>query len=198
MGGVGECSQAVFVAFPDTILRPPPFTWTPERLAYLREHYGVDQSASEIAQVFGVGRGAVAGQAHRLGLSCTPEVRTRHCERAQTRRNFGREPTRPGEAPTSRDKRKFAAAVRDREPLPPPREAPRDPRPLTRLNVRTCRFPVAGEGADTLFCGDPVVAGTSWCKACRPRVYLPVKSVDVEAFANFMAARERRVITVKR
>ncbi len=175
-------------------------TWTPHRLAYLRAHYGVDQSASEIARALGVGRGAVAGQASRMGLSCPPDVRTRHCERAQAQRHFGRV-LRAGvgaSAPPSRERRKCDAAVREREPLPPPREAPRDPRLLARLTIHTCRFPVAGEGADTLFCGDPVIAGTSWCRACSARVYLPAKKIDVEAFAAFMRSRDRRVIALKR
>ncbi len=45
-------------------------SWTEEKVQKLRELWGKDNTASEIAQILGgVSRNAVIGKAHRLNLS---------------------------------------------------------------------------------------------------------------------------------
>lgn len=45
-------------------------SWTEERVALLKQHWGSGKSANEIADLLGnVTRNAVIGKAHRLGLS---------------------------------------------------------------------------------------------------------------------------------
>ncbi len=47
---------------------------------------------------------------------------------------------------------------------------------LLSLNSNMCRFPVDGDGAKTLFCGDPTERG-SWCPNHRKRVFYPKSAV---------------------
>lgn len=44
---------------------------------------------------------------------------------------------------------------------------------LVGLTRFTCRFPVIGEGADTLFCGDRTEDGKTYCAGHHRMVYLP-------------------------
>ena len=36
-----------------------------------------------------------------------------------------------------------------------------------------CAFPVSGEGAEMLVCGEPTLGGQSWCVRCAAIVWLP-------------------------
>ncbi len=192
--------------------------WSAARIAYLRAHYGIDRTASEIAETLGVTRGAVIGKASRLGLKCSDETRLRHYERGQWRRYRGKgakllpcERQRTGEVsakPTEGARKKRTGLVR----LPPPSMVAEEPRPLRRcappppcstehlggatlpdLRPRACRFPVAGEGVDTLFCGAPVKPETSWCPHHHARVFLPTRPLDVESFVGFVDMKDRRL-----
>ena len=44
-------------------------------------------------------------------------------------------------------------------------------RTLMELNCSHCRWPVAGEGADTLFCAQEITEPGSFCKAHRKLAY---------------------------
>ena len=54
-------------------------------------------------------------------------------------------------------------------------------RPLTALPARACRYPIAGQGADTLFCGEP---GHPWCASHRAIVYRPADPKPVNRDAR--------------
>lgn len=42
---------------------------------------------------------------------------------------------------------------------------------LVDLQPGDCRYPVEGDGADTRYCGRPVVGRKSWCARCDRRVH---------------------------
>jgi GcrA cell cycle regulator len=110
--------------------------WTPHVL-----------SASRIADKLGVTRNAVIGKAHRLGLSSKKQQQP--AER------------KPRQAPNP-------ARSHRREPAEPPSAAilvmPAEflNRTLEEIGQRDCRYP-HGDRAPFLFCGQPVLEGSSYC-----------------------------------
>ncbi len=56
-------------------------TWTADRVAVVRCHWGGDKSAAEIGELIGKSKDAVIGKAHRLGLAGDPPSTTREGRR---------------------------------------------------------------------------------------------------------------------
>jgi len=136
----------------------PPF-WTEDKIAALKERLDQGEPYSAIARALGAkSRNAVIGKAHRLELF----------RLAHRKRNNGATMTavNPG---------KLAPRFNRKLPDKPKPPAPEDPSPgqgqfdhpvtLMGLTERTCRWPGPGEtdGPNTLYCGNPVERGSSYC-----------------------------------
>ena len=112
--------------------------WTPERDDRLRDLWDSGISGSQIGVQLGTTKNAVIGRAHRLGLPL-------------------------------RGERKAKALPKPQEPLPVI-ELPALPRMPRRLLIwdltpRDCKFPIAGVGEHTEFCGAARVADRPYCSA---------------------------------
>lgn len=59
-------------------------TWTPERIAQLKELWDKGESTAEIGRRLGISKNAVVGKAHRLSLSARPSPIRRQAPRKVT------------------------------------------------------------------------------------------------------------------
>jgi hypothetical protein len=99
-----------------------------------------------IAAVLGITRNAVLGKVHRTKMAALPRLRAN--QKAKAARN--RKP------PMVFAKMNPAPALPSPEP---------EPVCLMDLQAHHCRWPVAGAGADTLFCGATTIS--SRCSYCQ-------------------------------
>lgn len=155
----------------------PLFTWTPERVALLKQLWTDGCSGLEISQRFGHGlsRCAVLGKVHRLKLP------KRNGPDNESHRINGRIEARRKRKPTPRDQlgigkaahiAPLAAKRADPLPMPPPDPLSACSVKFEALEAHHCRFPT-GEGRDRTFCGCNTIPGTSWCAHHHARVFKP-------------------------
>lgn len=156
--------------------------WTGENVEYLRKNWK-HYSATELGAYFGCTRNAVIGKARRLNLPpkktgvkrekrvlpkraridkhLTEKVRKARAKaKAEPKRTrLGSGALTPGQTDTLH--------VEEREHKKVPL---RD----LKKNIRECRW-IIGQinGYDTIFCGDPVVEGKSWCPEHHRLVFPP-------------------------
>jgi len=139
-------------------------TWSPERVAQLRNFIGAGLTCSQIAAEIGVSRNAVIGKIHRLGLGpgrpraapgrpCPPRTRP---PRLTSQRHLLR--LIAAEAPLAAADRAFETGAVD--------SAQRCS--LLELGLGQCRWPLndtggKADGAEFVFCGNSAVAGFSYC-----------------------------------
>jgi hypothetical protein len=124
--------------------------WTAEQDALLKQRRSEKVPFAAISAELGISRNACIGRANRLGL-----------EKTRVPRTFDRKPKRERQAkPAAR--------------YAPPLELIVNPNFLGvsffDLDKGMCRFP-KGEGANMLFCGQPVEPDTSWCPYCAGVVF---------------------------
>ena len=182
-------------------------SWTDERVEKLKQLNAIGLSSSQIAMRIGGGvtRNAVIGKLHRLGIcnvrrisrrrsnvstlrgevgysgilstSKTSSARTkaaRVVHRDALSKMFGREPGKPVAA----------------EPLPPPNPDDVPTKTFAEIENGDCRFiPGDPRSGGKMFCGHPVVPGTSWCAHHLQRVsaapvtrapFVPVRKVPAD------------------
>jgi GcrA cell cycle regulator len=163
-----------------TLERTALATWTPERVAQLRDCVVTGLTCSQIAAEIGVSRNAVIGKIHRLGLSqgrpageparsCPPRVRR---PRVSPQRAFLR---LVGAEASGDDGTAF-----DCVPIESTQRCS-----LLDLTQGKCRWPVsdaAGEAngtaraADFRFCGNEAAKGFSYCAGHARMAYrVPVR-----------------------
>jgi GcrA cell cycle regulator len=132
-----------------------PWEWPAEQTEELRRLFAAKMSMGRIAITLGRSRSAIAGKLRRLGWKRNGAVTE----------GIGKVSRRERRAPMPRPKGapKFnVVPFRPREP----------DKPLPPLNIGVydltpahCRWPVSGERAGTLFCGNQRVTGSSYCAA---------------------------------
>ncbi len=129
--------------------------WTEERTDRMKAMWLGGCSAGVIARELGEGvsRSAVCGKAHRLGLM----------GRGKTTKTVPRK--------AMRNRIQSLRVVDGLPPEPPKPAAPALMLPLPKLTTTTCRFPMEGRGADTLFCGHVCTDGGSYCAHHHRIVY---------------------------
>lgn len=152
--------------------------WTDQQIETLKTLWREGLSAADIAMALGNGatRSAVIGKAHRLKLTGrTPRVNPL----AGKRKGTGN----PGQPRTTGVRKRRAwgqsRAVAGLSPvLPAPFEGePDDGIDVTRLigieslNDHVCRWPVTGEGAQTLFCGACSPGASPYCSEHHARAH---------------------------
>jgi len=149
----------------------PPNNWTAVRIALLNKLVGDGLSAGQIAEELGgITRNAVIGKARRLGIG--------FCA------------TNPGGRPKSGRKPRahpFVERKVKHTHFPPapavdlPLEPVANPVTLMQLTDETCRWPVAGDGATTMFCGAMPACGHAYCAGhCRMAYTRPMTPAERE------------------
>lgn len=145
------------------VLRADAGGWTEERIAVLTRLYANGLSSSQIAkQLGGVSRNAVIGKIHRLGLSNA------------LRQTASAPPTPRPPKPPPKPKAVRMPPTPD-GPSVPTQEPTEGAKTLLDLERHECRWAVAGDGAETLFCCKPVWwksgEATPWCPTHYRRAY---------------------------
>jgi len=140
--------------------------WSDERIKVLKARWAEGLSATQIAQELGgVTRNAVIGKIHRLGLS---------------KRTTGYQWASKGQ-PRPKRKATYTSgySTLHRIAIKQEKSAFNEVELLTpdflgitfnELNETTCRFP-KGTSAPYLFCGQPVMSGSSYCPHCHRVAY---------------------------
>jgi len=128
-------------------------TWTPERIAKLRELWGT-MTANQIAERFGVTRNAVIGKADRLGLRGPGPL-------AASKKPHGsknRSPSRRAQTAHAAAERRAKAERPELKPVP-------KPEPIIipqRTSNQVCRWPISDDRPWT-FCEAPALVGKPYC-----------------------------------
>ena len=135
---------------------PRPKTWTEARVRLLRSLWADGVAGGVIAKRLGPGvtRGMVAGKRHSLGLTPRTLAATKAAQAAngrRTARRCERLGSRASPETVVRMAAQAAAVERLTQPL-----AGSSPRPWELRVWGECAFPVAGYGAGTLSCCEPV------------------------------------------
>lgn len=138
--------------------------WSAERDATLRELVAAQKTGREIAVIMGISRNAVLGRLHRLGLSLYHPPGWNSAKANAKPRSLWKTPAR-----------------RPRQPRPqrpaPPVVLLCEPVALLGLKPCHCRWPVLGDGADTLFCGAQIEPERPYCPGhCAPAYKAPITS----------------------
>ena len=131
-----------------------PKTWTEERVTLLRGLWADGVAGGVIAKRLGITRGMVAGKRHSLGLTPRTLAATKAAQAANGRRTAmmcERAGSRATPQQAARLAFQAAAVERLTQPL-----AGSNPRPWELRRGGECAFPVAGYGAGTLSCCEPV------------------------------------------
>jgi len=146
--------------------------WSEADVAKLRELAAKGLTSREIAKELGEGftRNSVIGKTQRMGIWLGKP------KRHEPEQLIEPEPvveTKP--IPTA-----TIYHLKTKTPFRSPPQGPLKPTGnqvfLMALTPNMCRFPVNGDGANTLFCGDPTESG-SWCPEHRKRVFTPKPGV---------------------
>lgn len=133
-----------------------PFDWNDEAVEALKKLWAQGLTATQIADEMGDGlsRSAVLGKVRRLKLPARQSPTTTVQERAAAGR--ARAAAQRGAKPGGRPRKiTVDTSAFDADPLPE-EELGNDVTHLVgimRLDRRSCRWPVRGEGSATLFCG---------------------------------------------
>ena len=144
--------------------------WPFAKVEQLIEMFRSGLTSREIAKSMKVGRGSISGKVMRLREEGRlPKVEKRQAKPLPSRMNNLRKTPAPGEAAAP----KAAPETKPTRAPPPLEHATFNGTGVTLVERRssTCAFPVAGVGAETLFCGQK--AGRSYCPAHHAIVYVP-------------------------
>jgi len=144
--------------------------WTEAQETRLIEMFRSGLTSREIAATLKVGRGSISGKVMRLRAEGKlPKAEKRQAKPLPSRMNNLRKTPAPGKAAAP----EAAPETKPTRAPPPLEHATFNGTGVTLVERRsfTCTFPVAGVGAETLFCGQK--AGRSYCPAHHAIVYVP-------------------------
>lgn len=169
-------------------------TWTPERVAELREHVAAGLSATQAGKKLGVTRNAAIGKAIRIGLVFGLSEASTPTQRGQAgRRNGGPalsptpKPPRPAPKPRAEPKAPtyiVLGRLHEGKPGKPLRPEPEPAGPvvaLLALEGHHCRWPIGSpQDPDFGFCGKRRAQGATYCNSCiqTRKPYLPTPKVN--------------------
>jgi GcrA cell cycle regulator len=157
------------------------FNWDDAAVQLLTELTVQRLSCSQIGNIIGVSRNAIIGKQHRIGLRSKfvqfPGRPTRRYKPKRKYAVYGQKPPTHG---------KMATEI---EP-----EHIENPTGIFDLKTNQCRWPVANEGIQMLFCGDVTLRRHSYCAhhCCKAFNYIPVRTrAELELYQRKFA-RDRK------
>ena len=139
-------------------------SWNDEKVSKLKELWGKENTASQIAEIIGgISRNAVIGKAHRLNLSS--KIKTRNASSSQSfdenleENNLKQKQGRKG---------KFKSLLIEKD------FEPENPKKLEELDESSCKWPVGHpEEKSFYFCGRSSLKDFSYCKLHLLYAYQP-------------------------
>ena len=137
-------------------------SWTEEKVNKLRELWGKDKTASQIAEIIGgVSRNAVIGKAHRLNLSIKVRVKTNNQIQKKNIKNNNN-------IKFKGRREKFRSMLLDKDFEPAKNLC------LEELNEDTCKYMEGNPNEiDASFCGRKTVEKFSYCPLHLMVVFQP-------------------------
>ena len=137
-------------------------SWTEEKVNKLRELWGKDKTASQIAEIIGgVSRNAVIGKAHRLNLSIKVRVKTNNQIQKKNIKNNSN-------IKFKGRREKFRSMLLDKDFEPAKNLC------LEELNEDTCKYMEGNPNEiDASFCGRKTVEKFSYCPLHLMVVFQP-------------------------
>jgi GcrA cell cycle regulator len=139
-------------------------SWNEEKVSKLKELWGKENTASQIAEIIGgISRNAVIGKAHRLNLSS--KIKTRNTSSSQSSNNISEE-NNSKQKQGRKSKFKSLLIEKDFEP--------ENPKKLEELDEDSCKWPIGHpEEKSFYFCGRSSLKDFSYCKLHLLYAYQP-------------------------
>ena len=130
-------------------------SWNEEKVNKLKELWGKDNTASQIAEIIGgISRNAVIGKANRLNLSS--KIKTRNASSSQSFDSSSEE-NNYKQRQVRKSKFKSLLIEKDFEP--------ENPKKLEELDESSCKWPVGHPEEESFyFCGRSSLKDFSYCK----------------------------------